>query len=74
MRQLIRYHNRQRLIKSERSRQRSAPILDDSADVTFKALDTTNRGMMQFKGTESGHSDVIKTILTTPNGRFITAG
>ena len=61
------------MMKSDRSRNR-ALMVDDNADVSFRALDTTNTGMIQFKGTDCYHTDVIKTILTTPNGRFITAG
>ena len=60
-------------MKSDRSRNK-ALMVDDNADVSFRALDTTNTGMIQFKGTDCYHTDVIKTILTTPNGRFVTAG
>jgi len=75
IRQLTRFHNRQRMIKTDRARQRNtSQLVDDSNDFTFRALDTTGRGMMQFKGADSGHTDVIKTILPTANGRFITAG
>eukprot|EP00951_Prasinocladus_malaysianus_P001555 scaffold10723_cov45-Prasinocladus_malaysianus.AAC.1 len=73
MRQLIRYHNRQRMMKSDKTRHRN-PLIDDTSDVSFKALDTSAQGLIQFKGAESGHTDVIKAILATSNGRFMTAG
>eukprot|EP00873_Tetraselmis_striata_P008067 jgi/Tetstr1/428331/TSEL_018366.t1 len=73
MRQLIRYHNHQRMLKSDKTRQRNA-LIDDAAEIAFKALDTGSQGMVQLRGAESGHTDVIKAILCLSNGRFLTAG
>jgi WD40 repeat protein len=73
MRQLIRYHNHQRMLKSDKLRQRNA-LIDDASEISFRALDTGSQGMVQLRGAESGHTDVIKAILCLANGRFVTAG